>query len=347
MYIQLSNFFDSLLAPNQCGFRKSFSSQYCLLVMQEKFKEEIDRGNQFGTLLTDLSKAFDCIDHKLLIAKLSEYGVSSSALNVISSYLKHRTQRTKINDCFSTRSNIEYGVPQGSILGPLLFNINMIDLFYECEENDIANYADDTTPYSCGTDIPTVISELQDISTKVFNWFGNNHMKANPGKCHLLLSTKSPEVVSIDGIQITSSTAETLLGITIDSEINFENHRSAICNKVSRIFNALGRIANYMCLEKSHFVMKRFIESQFNYCPLIWMFHSQTIINKSNRLHERAVRIVYSDFKSSFEGLLLKENSFSIHERNVQSFAIEIYKFMNGLSPSFLNNVFRKNISNS
>ena len=102
-----------------------------------------------------------------------------------------------------------------------------------------------------------------------------------------------------------------------------------------------------MCLEKSHFVMKRFIESQFNYCPLIWMFHSQTIINKSNRLHERAVRIGYSDFKSSFEGLLLKENSFSIHERNVQSFAIEIYKFVNGLSPSFLNNVFRKNISNS
>ena len=112
-------------------------------------------------------KAFDCIDHKLLIAKLSEYGVSSSALNVISSYLKHRTQRTKINDCFSTRSNIKYGVPQGSILGPRLFNINMIDLFYECEENDIASYADDATPCSCGTAIPTVISELQDISAKV------------------------------------------------------------------------------------------------------------------------------------------------------------------------------------
>ena len=260
--------------------------------MLEKFKEAIDRGNQFGALLTDLSKAFDCIDHKLLIAKLSEYGVSSSALNVISSYLKHRTQRTKINDCFSTRSNIEYGVPQGSILGPLLFNINMIDLFYECEENDIANYADDTTPYSCGTDIPTVISELQDISTKVFNWFGNNHMKAYPGECHLLRSTKSPEVVSIDGIQITSSTAETLLGITIDSELNFENHLSAICNKVSRKINALGRIANYMPLEKRRIVMKTFIESQFNYCPLIWMFHSRTINNKINRLHERTLRIV-------------------------------------------------------
>ena len=161
LYNQLSKYFDSLLATNQCGFRKGFSSQYCLLVMLEKFKEAINRGNQFGALLSDLSKAFDRIDHKLLIAKHYEYGVSSSALNIISSYLKHRAQRTKINDCYSARSNIEYVVPQGTILGPLLFNINMIDLFYECEENDIANYAGDTTPYLCGTDIPIVISESQ------------------------------------------------------------------------------------------------------------------------------------------------------------------------------------------
>ena len=90
-------------------------------------------------------------------------------------------------------------------------------------------------------------------------------MKANPGKCHLILSTKSPEVVSIDGIQITSSTAETLLGITIDSELNFENQLSAICNKVSRRTNALGRIVNYMPRGKLHTVIKTFIEYQFNY----------------------------------------------------------------------------------
>ena len=94
-------------------------------------------------------------------------------------------------------------------------------------------------------------------------------MKANPGKCHLLLSTKSPDVVSIDGIQIKFSTAETLLGITIDSELNFDNHLSAICNKASRKINALGRIANYMFLEKRCYVMKTFIESQFNYYTLI------------------------------------------------------------------------------
>ena len=92
LYDQLSKYFNSLLVTNQCGFRKGFSYQYCLLVMLENVKEAIERGNQFGPLLTDLSKAFDCIDHKLLIAKLSEYRISSSALNVITSYLKHRTE---------------------------------------------------------------------------------------------------------------------------------------------------------------------------------------------------------------------------------------------------------------
>ena len=102
-----------------------------------------------------------------------------------------------------------------------------------------------------------------------------------------------------------------------------------------------------MPLEKHCIVTKTFIESQFNYCPLIWMFHSQTINNNINRLHERALRTVYSDYKSFFDGLLMKDNSFLIHERNIQSLAIEICKFLNGRSPIFLNNVFHKNISNS
>ena len=116
---------------------------------------------------------------------------------------------------------------------------------------------------------------------------------------------------------------------------------------MSREANVLGWITNYISLEKHRIVIKTCIKSQFNYCKLIWMFHSRIINNKINRLHERALRIVYSDFKSSFEGLLMKDNSFSIHEKNIQSLAIEIYKFLNGLSPSFLNNVFHKNISNS
>ena len=94
--------------------------------MTEKFKESIDKGNAFGALLTDLSKAFDCIDHTLLIAKLSAFGVSPLSLKLLYSYLSNRTQRIKISENFSDRTDIEFGVPQGSILGPILFNINMI-----------------------------------------------------------------------------------------------------------------------------------------------------------------------------------------------------------------------------
>ena len=164
MYNQLYDYFDNVPFPSQSGFWKGYSAQHCLLVMIEKFKEAIDRGYEFGALLTDLSKAFDCINHPLLIAKLYNYGVSPLSINLIFSYLNNRTHRTKINKCFSERSRIEHGVPQGSILGPLLFNIDLIDLFYECEESNIASYADDTTPYSCVRDTQTVISELKSLT---------------------------------------------------------------------------------------------------------------------------------------------------------------------------------------
>ena len=173
--------------------------------MTEKFKESIHKCPAFGALLTDLLKTFDCIDHTLLIAKLSAFGVSPLSLTLLYSYLSNRTQRIKINGNFSDRTDIELGVPQGSILGPILFNIKMIDLFYECQDSSIENYADDTTPYSCATDMTSVAMELQAYATKLFLWFKKNHLKANPGKSHILLSSNKPEIVSVDYVSIAAS----------------------------------------------------------------------------------------------------------------------------------------------
>ena len=124
--------------------------------------------------LTDFSKVLDYINHPLLVAKMYNYGVSPLSINMIFSYLNNRTHRTKVKECFSERSWIEYGVSQGSIVGPLLFNIDLIDLFYECEESNIASYADDTTLYSCAKDTQTVITELKFVSNKLFHLFQYN-----------------------------------------------------------------------------------------------------------------------------------------------------------------------------
>ena len=169
MYNQLYEYFDDILFPYQRRFWKGYGAQHCLLVMIQKFKEAIDRRNEFDTRLTDLSKAFDCINHPLLIPRLRHYVVSLLSINMVYSYMSNRTHPTKINECFSERSRIEYDVPQESVLGPLLFNIDLIDFLYEFAESNTASYADDTTPYSCAGDTQIVISELKFISNKLFH----------------------------------------------------------------------------------------------------------------------------------------------------------------------------------
>ena len=129
MFCQICSFMDPYLSEQQCGFRKGYSPQYCLLVMLEKLKNAVDKRKCFRALLTDLSKVFDCLSQELLIAKLHAYGFNLPALKLIQSYLSNRKQRTNINATYSLWEEISFGVPQGSILGPLLFNIFLCDLF--------------------------------------------------------------------------------------------------------------------------------------------------------------------------------------------------------------------------
>ena len=136
--------------------------------------------------------------------------------------------------------------------------------------------------------------------------------------------SKIPKKAYFDGALVESSSTEKLLGIQIDSDLTFDEHISSICKKVGKKINLLSRLVNHMSFDKRRIVMKAFVESQFNYCPLIWMFHSRTMNNKINRLHERTLRLVYSDYKSSFCELLEQDKSSSIHHKNIQSLAMEI-----------------------
>ena len=136
-----------------------------------------------------------------------------------------------------------------------------------------------------------------------------------------------------------------LLGITIDSNLTFESHINNICKKASQKLNALARVAPCMNMQKRRIIMKSFVTSQFAYCPLIWMFHSRSLNNKINSIYEGALWITHQDHISTFQELLFKDNSVSIHHRNLQALAIEMFKTHRGLSPDILREIFVSKIS--
>ena len=186
----MPSFFDNFLSKQQYGFRKGYSStQQCLLALLEKWKRCVGSGQMFGDLLTNLSKAFDCLDPELLIAKLNAYGLNLLTLNLVHDYLSNRKQRTKANRTYSFWLEIVFGVSQGSILGPLLFNIFLVELFFILNDFVIASYADDSTPYDIANDIDGVITSLEKASKAFFEWFENNLLKSNADKCHLFVSS--------------------------------------------------------------------------------------------------------------------------------------------------------------
>ena len=175
--------------------------------MTAKRKKSVGKGKTFAAILTDLSKAFDCLPHDLIIAKLNAYGFSLSAAKLMQSYLCNRKQRTKINTAYSSWEEILFGVPQGSILGPLLFNIFICDLFLIVNKVDLASYADDNTPcYNKG--VQEAINSLKEASGELFYWFANNQMKANPAKCHILTSSSDKVSICVDNYNVKSNKCE-------------------------------------------------------------------------------------------------------------------------------------------
>lgn len=340
---QLNLYVDKYLSQYLCGFRKGYNTQYVLLSMIEKWKQYLDNKGHAGAIFMDLSKAFDTISHELLIAKLEAYGFTKPALEIIFNYLHDRWQRTKINSSFSTWSELLMGVPQGSVLGPFLFNLYINDLFYEINNTIPCNYADDTSLNAFDMSLENLFVNLENDIHAVINWFDNNFMKLNEDKCHFLTAANTNEHlwVKVGKELIWESSEEKLLGITIDKNLNFNTHLSLLCNKVSQKVSALARVVRLIPFDKKIILLKTFIESQFSYCPLIWMYCSRKINRKINHIHERALRLVYNDYTASFGELLIKDGSITIHQRNIQYVATEMYKVINNLSPPIIHELFK------
>ena len=253
-------------------------------------------------------------------------------------------QRTKVGETFSTWRRILFGFPQGSILCPLLFNIYINDLFLSSPDFEIANYADDNSPYEFSGSTDDVIKKLEEDAFYLLKWYEINYLVPNPDKWHLLLSETGENLsIFIGNKFISNSNSEKILGVYVDNKLNFNTHINKLCKKASQKLHALARVSNFMSCKQRLIIMNAFIYSQFCYCPLIWMCHIRSNNNCINRIHVRSLRIVYRDETSSFKVLLEKSRCVTVHHRNLQFLATEIYKAVNNLSSSLMSELFKIN----
>lgn len=347
---QIYRYVNPFLHKYLSGFRKGYGCQDILIRMTEEWRQALDEGLSVGVVAIDLSKAFDCMSHGLLLAKLHAYGFSLNACHLLKSYLVNRLQRVKIGDTYSEwLSNIK-GVPQGSILGPLLFNIFINDFLFSNISSNIYNYADDNTLCFKSHEVNEIKSKLENDCEKAMEWFAANHMKANADKFQLMLVNKNNTEDNLDlkiyDKQIKSSTAINILGIEIDNKVNFNVCIDDICSKTSKQINAMKRIKNYLDNDCKKILYNSYISSNFNYCPLIWMYSGKTGMEKMEKTNKRALAFVTNDSETDYKELCRKEKQLTIYKRCIKAVAMQMFKIKNQDAPIYIQELFNVRLNN-
>ena len=301
MYDQLYEYIESFLNVLLCGFRKAHSAQHALFRLIQAWESELDQNGFVGTILMDLLKAYDCLCHDLIIAKLEAYGLDTPSLLFKYDYLRFHKQRTKVGSHYSDWSEIDQGIPQGSILGPLLFNIFINDIFLFVERADICNFADDNTLFTCNKNIDIVIDVLVYDMKNLLNWFKFNSLKPNPGEFQFMILSRnnhSRQQLTMNSKVILESNEVKLLGLIIDNKLTFKGYIDNLCRTAHFKLHALRRIRKYLSLEKAKLLGNSFIESRFNYSSLVWMFCGKTDYLKKEKLQYKGLKIVYNSNES-------------------------------------------------
>ena len=228
-------------------------------------------------------------------------------------------------------------------MGPIRFNIFINDIFVVVEKSEIWNFADDNTLHSHGSNLPLILSNLEHDMRNLLYWFKINSLKANPGKFQFMILGKNKRLkycLKIRSITIKESDEVELLGITIDKALNFKKHIENLCRTAQYKLHALRRIRKYLTLDKAKLLGNAFIDSQFNYAPLIWMFCHKTTCLKIQKIHHKTLKVIYQSDVSYNDQLQLSK-SVSLHQLHLRFSLTEIYKSTGTLDPKFMWSYFK------
>ena len=339
-----------IITKFQSGFRANHSTETLLLHITNNWLANMDTGLINGVLFLDLKKAFDTVNHKILVSKLERYGIRGSALSWFRSYLTERKQACKINTSLSTFQNITYGIPQGSNLGPLLFTIYINDLPNSLEIAEPAMFADNTSLTVTGESSLEIEYKLGMEIKNVKTWLDANKLSLNETKTEYMLigstkrlkQIKDDPVIRINDHIIKRVYNKKVLGLEIDHKLQWTKHVEELSKKISCAIAILRKIRPYVPQETLQTMYKSFVLPYFIYCSTIWYDGNKMHAEKMFKLQKRAGRVMTSsrlEERSSeiFQMLKWTKIQSILQKREL----VMTFKALRGMTPEYLTQMFR------
>jgi hypothetical protein len=349
---RLVNFLNhhNILYPYQFGFRENHSTEMALIEIIENIRNNIDHNYYTGGIFIDLTKAFDLVNHSILLAKLNHYGIRGNVNKLFENYLKNRTQYVQIDKCKSQINEVTCGVPQGTVLGPILFLIYINDL-PNSTNGQIRLFADDTSLFLREKDPHQLKQHMQIELEKLCQWFTSNRLIINAEKTQFSIYCRKNKhipdelnILSINNINLLRSHQVKYLGITVDENLNWRNHITNLEKSLIKIVRTFHLVKNWVPRNIKLKIYHAYIHSKIKYGICIYGAAGTVLLNKIQRLQNRAIKTLFNlDFYTPTKNLLFDFKLLSVKDLYKQTISEFVFKQRLQLLPTLFQNYFSTN----
>jgi hypothetical protein len=352
IYDRLVSFFKkyNIINENQFGFRQGYNTELAVAKFHEDTLTNLDNNYATCAILLDLSKAFDSVNRRILLQKLYMYGIRGIAYNLIESYLKNRSQYIEVGKVKSTHCAVEVGVPQGSVLSPLLFLIHIND-FKNCTRLNVINFADDTMLYYKFKETKNIESFLKHELQNVYNWMKDNHLKLNLNKTKFMMfapdlykykDLKNLKILVNNQLEIEQVAQCKYLGMIIDNKFNWKDHINQLSKKLAKTVGILYKTRQYLNQTSRKLILNSLFISHLRYGILCYGRTCETYFKPLEILYNRALRCInfYRRQDKTTSLLYYDEKLLNFKDMLKLELAKFCYKFNNKMLPKPFQNIF-------